>query len=171
MRSLTPNSPTNDVVYTPPALAFALAQVLPYKSTDIILDPSCGQGVFADSIDQKILELDIARSPKEDFFLFNDKVDWIITNPPWSEYRNFSKHAYEISDNVAYLVTINHDLATKARLRDMREANFGIKKIFLFDTPKAKEFPKWPQSGFQLGCVWKQKNYKGKFKFKEIKWQ
>jgi len=54
-------------------------------------------------------------------------------------------------------------LALKARLRDMKENNYGIREVLLLDkTPK-----EFPQSGFQWGVVWIQKNYKGKIKFKQ----
>ena len=103
-------------------------------------------------------------SEGHDFFDWDEKVDWIVSNPPWSIYREFAKHSYKWADNVAYLITVNHDLALKARLRDMKEAGFGIREVIMVDTPKEN----WPQSGFQLGVVWKQRGYKGKVKFKTL---
>ncbi len=83
-----------------------------------------------------------------DFFAWTQPVDWIITNPPWSEIRRFLQHAMTVADHVVFLVTINH-LWTKARVRDIREAGFGIREIVLVDMPKS-----FPQSGFQLGAVY-----------------
>lgn len=95
----------------------------------------------------------------KDFFDFKEKVDWIITNPPYSKMRKFIQHSMEVSDNIVFLTTINH-LWLKARIRDIKQANFGIKEIILLDTPK-----NFPQSGFQIGCFHLQKDYIGDIKF------
>ena len=60
-----------------------------------------------------------------------------------------------LADNIVYLTSINH-YTTKARLRDMRQAGFGIKEFYCFDTPKC-----FPQSGFQLAAVHTQINWNG----------
>jgi ribosome production factor 1 len=39
-----------------------------------------------------------------DFFLFSDKVDWIITNPPFSIFSKIIKHGLEVSDNSVWLL-------------------------------------------------------------------
>lgn len=41
----------------------------------------------------------------------------------------------------------------------MFKNNFGIKEILLLDTPK-----EFPQFGFQMGCVYFKKKWKGKIK-------
>lgn len=90
-----------------------------------------------------------------DFFDYTERIDWIVTNPPWSKIRDFLNHSYKIADNIVYLITINH-VFTKARLRDMKNNKFGIKEIFCFDTPS-----NFPGSGFQCGAVYFKKNYSG----------
>ena len=82
-----------------------------------------------------------------DFFKWADPVDWIITNPPWSQIRRFLQHGMTLADQIVFLLTINH-LWTKARVRDVREAGFAIREIVLVDMPSS-----FPQSGFQLGAV------------------
>src|SRR5690606_673304 len=69
-----------------------------------------------------------------DFFEYTKKVDWIITNPPWSLMRDFLRHAMTISDNVIFLVTTNHAF-TKARVREASEKRFGISQILHVPTP------------------------------------
>lgn len=83
-------------------------------------------------------------------------------NPPYSIFRKFMNKAMEVSDNIVFLVTINH-IWLKARMRDMKEKRFGIKEIVIFDTPKT-----FPQSGFQVGCVHLQKGWKGNIRFERI---
>lgn len=124
------------------------------------LEPCCGNG----NILRFLRDADWCEISKgKDFFDYREKVDYIFTNPPWSKIRQFLQHSMEIADNVYFLFTINH-LWTKARLRDIKQANFGIKEICIFDTPK-----EFPQSGFQVGMVWLQKNYNGNIKFVELR--
>ena len=73
-------------------------------------------------------------SEGKDFFDYNKKVDWIITNPPWSKIKEFLKHSVKISDDIVYLISINH-FTTKARLRIIyEESGFGITEIYCFIT-------------------------------------
>ena len=97
-----------------------------------------------------------------DFFSWNEKVDWIVTNPPWSLIRTFLRHAMEVSDNVVFLLTINH-IWTKARIRDIGHFRFGIKEIVLVDMPK-----EFPQSGFQLGAVHISRGWTGAIKLTDL---
>ena len=78
-----------------------------------------------------------------------------MTNPPWSLFRKFLVHAMEIADDVYYLITVNH-VWTKARIRNLREHGFGIREIYLVDTPQ-----NFPQSGFQVGVVHFQRGWNG----------
>ena len=91
-----------------------------------------------------------------DFLSYTQKVDWIITNPPWSKMQVFLEHGMKVSDNIVYLTTINH-YTTKRRIRDMRSHNFAIKEIYCVNTPSKP----WPQLGFQLAAVHTQRDYKG----------
>lgn len=149
---------SNDCVMTPEDLVKRL--IAHFQLQGKILEPCKGSGNFLRylPIDTLWCEIDEGR----DFFDFHQKVDWIITNPPWSKMRAFLKHAMEIANNVCFLMTINH-IWTKARLRDMKEAGFGIKEIVIFETPK-----EFPQLGFQMGMVYLCKGYVGDIKFGEL---
>jgi hypothetical protein len=152
---------SNDVIMTPEPLCKALVDYI--KPNGIILEPCKGSGNFLKYLPKDSLWCEI--SEDKDFFDFNQKVDYIITNPPWSQIKNFLKHSLEISNNVCFVCTINH-LWTKARLRLAKEHGFGIKGIVVFDTP-----PKpWPPQGFQVGMFWLQKGYLGDIKFSEVKY-
>lgn len=96
------------------------------------------------------------------FFDWTERVDWIVTNPPWSQIRPFLQHAMRVADNVVFLLTINH-VWTKARLRDVRAANFGIREIVLVDMPRT-----FPQSGFQLGAVHFRRGWKRGIKLTDL---
>jgi len=169
-KSLIPKS-GNDKIYTPDYLAKQIVYYFSkyFKVNDIFLEPAKGDGSFYKYFpDTKYwCEIDEGR----DFFVFNKQVDWIITNPPFSLVRKYLLHSFKINTkNIVFLITINHILGLKARLRDIDIYNYGIKEVLLLDkTPK-----EFPQSGFQWGVVWLQKGYNGyinwefnKFKVKQ----
>jgi hypothetical protein len=41
-----------------------------------------------------------------DFYDYNEKVDWIVTNPPYSDFDKFLAHSFELADNVVFLVPV-----------------------------------------------------------------
>jgi hypothetical protein len=150
-RALSPsqNGPAHDLVSTPPKLARAIVQH--YRPDGACLDPSRGRGAFwralkaAPAVTEVLwCEIEAGR----DFFAFNERVDWIITNPPWSKMRRFLRHAMAISDHVVFLATLNH-FQTTARFQDIATAGFGLREALLLDHPP----PPWPRSGFQLAAV------------------
>lgn len=162
MKALNPpkNKPSHDIVMTP---VFLSKKIIDHylKSIDCsnlsILDPAKGKGAFYDNYPNSFkykywCELEY----KKDFFKFNNKVDWIITNPPWSKMREFLIHGMKVSDNIVYLSIFNH-FTTKARFADLKKYNFGLKEALLLETPKTN----WPQSGFQLVAMHIEKDYKG----------
>ena len=157
------NYKSNDEVMTPDSLAYEIIEhFLPSEILLIgkMLEPCCGDGTFLKYMQgSDWCEINKGR----DFFDYNKKVDWIITNPPWSKIRKFLQHSMELSDNIVFLMTINH-LWTKARLRDIKKARFGIKEIMLLDTPK-----EFPQMGFQLGAIHLQKGWGGDIKLNDLK--
>lgn len=157
---LVPNS-GNDNVYTPLQTAIEAISLLPVRGR--VLDPSCGEGVFGEAIRQvhqsvELTEYDI----KDGLDFMNERFyyNWVITNPPWSKFKEFLTKAMQCADNVAFLVTITH-FVTKARLKLLRDHGFYLKQVHCIDTP-----PKpWPQSGFQVAMVWCTKE-----PLKEVKW-
>ena len=144
------NYKSDDVVMTPIELAKRLIEHFEPKGKG--LEPCCGTG----NILKLLPNADWCEITEgKDFFNYNERVDYIFTNPPWSKIRPFLIHSMELAKDIYFLFTINH-LWTKARLREIRKHNFGIVEICIFDTPK-----EFPQSGFQCGMVHLQKNYTG----------
>lgn len=95
----------------------------------------------------------------KDFLQAEGHWDWIITNPPYSKYRDFFNKSMQVADNIVFLQLINATFY-KARLRDMLQNSFGIKEILLIDTPQ-----EFPQFGFQMGCVYYKRDFKGQINF------
>ena len=159
MRAFCPpkNEPEKDLVMTPKWLAVDIIEH--FNPSGLVLDPSRGHGAFYDnfSTDNKDwCEL----GEGKDFLQYSRKVNWIITNPPWSKMQKFLEHGMRIADNIVYLTTINH-YTTKKRIRDMREYRFGIAEIYCVPTPSKP----WPQMGFQLGAIHTKRGYTRDIKF------
>jgi len=151
------NYVSNDDVQTPVHLAERI--VRHFKPNGRILEPCCGEGRFLKFMPGASW-CEIKRG--RDFLKWREPVDWIVTNPPWSQIRTFLGHAMTVADNVVFLMTVNH-VWTKARIRDVREAGFQLKEICLVEMP-----PEFPQSGFQLGAVHLARGWKGLVRLSDI---
>jgi hypothetical protein len=160
-RTLAPkkNNPISDVIVTPDELAQRIVDRFAPRGK--LLDPARGSGPFYRALRRHSTDVhwcEIAGGV--DFFRWHEPVDWIITNPPWSQFREFMRHAMRLAPNVVFIGTVAH-FVLKARLRDIREAGFGL-EITLFDQP-----PKpWPGSGFQPAIGYLRKG--GKFPFERL---
>lgn len=156
MKLMPNNSKREDCVQTPQDVAQKM--VYYFRPKGKVLEPCKGEG----NILKYLINADWCEIKEDrDFLEYKDKVDWIITNPPYSKFRAFLKKSMEVSDNIVFLCTINH-IWLKARIRDIKEANFGIKEIWVMETPNT-----FPQSGFQVGCVWLKRGYKGDIKYNQ----
>lgn len=160
-KSLIPKN-GNDCIFTPRCLAKSIIDY--FNPKGVICDPCMGDGAFFDQFpkSEELYWCEITKSV--DFFNFDTKVNWIISNFPWSKYRAFLKHSMELSDNIVSLQMINA-IFMRARLRDIQEMNFGIKQILFIDHP-----PKpFIQTGIQLGVIHLQKKYNGDCHFQYLK--
>lgn len=146
------NSPDKDMVMTPKYLAEDIIRY--FNPTGVIMDPCKGEGAFYDLMPEGSLWCELSKNV--DFFDFKGRVDWLITNPPWSEIAEFIAHGMKISDNIVYLAVINH-FVTRKRLRDIYLGGFGIKEIRLHSTPPLP----WTQSGFQVCSCHLKRGHRG----------
>lgn len=137
------NYKSNDVVMTPEYLAKKLVNYFKPKGKG--LEPCRGTG----NIYKYLKNADWCEiTENKDFYEYNKQVDYVFTNPPWSDIKNFLTKALSVSkSDVYFLCTINH-LWTKSRQKLIRDAGFYVKEILCFETPK-----EFPQSGFQVGMI------------------
>jgi DNA modification methylase len=150
---------TRDLVDTPDQLAEGIVGHFLPQIGGSVLEPCEGGGAFTRAFTAHgladITALEITRG--SDFLRFDGKFSWIITNPPWSLAKQFLQHAYEVAENIVFLITLHHIFDLRSRIADMEQAGFGIKEVLLCETPGVP----WPQSGFQLGAVHLQRGYRG----------
>ncbi len=145
-----------DSVMTPPHIALKVIQH--YKPSGLCLDPARGDGAFFNQlpIPKEWCEI----KEKKDFLKFKKKVDWIITNPPYSIYDLFLKHSFEIADNVVFLCPIAKAFKSLSIERMVGEYG-GLKEIWIFGGGSVAGFA----FGFPVGCLHYKKDYKGDIKY------
>jgi hypothetical protein len=104
-----------------------------------ILEPCRGDGTFYDAFPETETRLWCEITKGVDFLKFDEKVDWIITNWPWTPddlYNAFARRAFALADNVVHLGNIGSAI-TVNRIRDYLPAGHGLKEIFFVDGKQA----------------------------------
>jgi len=118
----------NDKIYTPKPVALLMINMCNIKETDKVLDPCLGGGVFYNNLPKCIkswCEID----KNKDYFDFNEKVDLVIGNPPYSLINKWLEHTIKITDKFCFIIGINN--LTPPRIRLLEKNNFGITKIHM----------------------------------------
>lgn len=126
----------SDYVLTPEWCAKDMIEY--FSPSGQILDPCRGLNkVFYNNlpIDSNWCEIQEGK----DFFEYNEKVDWIIGNPPYSIFNKWMQHSFEISDNIVYLVP-TFKIFNALGLCRMYKENGWIKHIRFYDTGKEIEW-------------------------------
>ena len=144
----------NDEFMTPSELAKSLAKLLPDLSNLIVLEPCPGDGAFIKAIPGII--------PLEgDFYSEMCEVDWIVTNPPYSDLDNWLHHSFELAEKgVALLIGLLN--LTPKRLEMANRMGFGVTTIHL-----CKVFHWFGISAF---IIW-QKNHPDILTYDRIVWR
>src|SRR5215813_7293679 len=139
---------------TPPRLAQEIVRRL--NPRGVILEPCAGADAFVNALatygEVKWCEIERGR----DFFQWNERVDWIITNPPWSLFRQFLEHSLKLANHIAFLVTVNH-WWTQCRCEMVTKAGFAYERLWLLDAPDT-----FQPTGFQLGMMLISRGYTGR---------
>lgn len=148
----------NDMVYTPEEVAKTIISKMPLKDGDIVLDASAGKNVFYDNYPDFVIKDRCEIEDGIDFFDYDKKVDWIITNPPYSLYKQWMMHSFEIADNICYLIPLSKLVSSYGRILELNKYG-GVKYIYILPASKCG-FP----FGFPACAVWIKKGYKGEIK-------
>ncbi len=83
-------------------------------------------------------------------------MDWVIGNPPYSIFLEFLTKAFEISDNVSYLVPTNKVFQRQIIMDNISDYG-GIKSIIIYGSGQMIDFP----FGFSVGNFHFEKGYRG----------
>lgn len=146
----------NDKVRTPLHIAKTIIDL--YNIQGKILDPFRGDGAFYDQypkhLEKQYCEIDEGKN----FFEFNEKVDWIISNPPYSIFDDVMEHSYKIADNIVYLLPLNKVFSSMGRIRKINRYG-GIASMWIISASKCG-FP----FGFPACAFHFKRGYKGDIK-------
>jgi len=145
----------NDVVFTPRHIAKRIVEM--FNPSGKVLEPCKGEGSFLEFLPKETQWCEITEG--KDFFDFNEKVDWIVTNPPYSNFNEFLAHSFELADNVVFLVPIAKVLKSWGTIQTIKNYG-GIKKIYLIPSNRCG-FP----FGFPCGAFHFVRDYSGATQF------
>lgn len=147
----------NDEFYTPKELCRFLIDMVDLKVDDVVLDSAYGTGNFYNQYPGYTIN-----KHTMDFFNFNEKIDWIITNPPYSKIDDYLKQSAKICrKGFAYLLGINN--LTAKRIKEMEDNGFYITKVHI-----CKVF-KW--FGMSMFVVFEKDKQKGIISFDRRVWK
>jgi hypothetical protein len=120
-----------DVFYTPETLVREHLQlIMEYvKEDDKWYDPFYGEGIYYNAFptENKVFtEIEIGK----DFFGFKDKVDMIVSNPPYSMIDKVLEHSVRLEPRViSYLIGMGN--LTAKRMEYMNQNGYGLAKLHM----------------------------------------
>ena len=143
---------TGDIVYTPREVA--LDMVSHFAPSGRILEPCKGKGAFLEHLPKDTAWCEITEGV--DFFEWQDPVDWVIINPPYSLTRPWFRHSYEVAEHLCYLVPLRNVFSGYGFVREIYDFG-GIVEIRHYGTGGSLGFP----MGNAIGAFHIQRGYRG----------
>lgn len=149
-----------DIVFTKENTARYIVDYFKKYGSDIgsILEPASGKDVFYNLFTNKE-KYRCEITDGYDFLEFDKKVDWIITNPPYSIYDLFLEKSFEVSDNVVFFVPIAKAFKSN-KVQNLVIGYGGLKEIVYMGGGSKHGFG----FGFLVGCLYYQRGYSGSCK-------
>jgi len=144
-----------DIVYTPDYVSKQIIDFLQPKG--VCLDPCKGDGAFLKFLPAGSDYCELRED--KDFFMYPSRVDWVIGNPPYSIFEDFLRKAFDISDNVSYLVPTNK-VFQRQLIMNMVNKWGGLRSIIIYGSGTLIGFP----FGFSVGNFHFEKGYTGETK-------
>tara|TARA_R110000824_G_C14815121_1_gene636059 strand:- start:36 stop:557 length:522 start_codon:yes stop_codon:yes gene_type:complete len=148
---ISANKNPSDVVFTPDNISKDFVDR--YDFYGKVLEPCKGMGAILKYLPKDSEWCEIAYGV--DFYEYKNKVDWLITNPPYSDFDRFLDHAFEVADNVCLLVPFAKIFKSMGTMRKIYNYG-GIVSAFVIGASKCG-FP----FGFPVGMIHIKKGYTG----------
>lgn len=149
---------SNDVVFTPDWLAKQICEMFDIKGK--VLEPCKGEGAFLKYLPENTDWCEIADG--KNYYDYNEKVDWIVTNPPYSDYNRFLEHSFALADNIVLLVPVAKMFKSMGTLQAIYNYG-GFVEIHTVPSSMAG-FP----FGFPSAVYYLKRDYKGETKIKML---
>ena len=143
----------NDNILTPCEISKKIIDMFDIKGT--VLDPFKGEGSFYSQFPEECIKDWCEIKEGRDFFEYNQTVNWIVSNPPYSILDEVLEHSFDIADNIVYLVPLSKVVSSMGRIRKI--SNYGgVPFVYILSASKCK-FP----FGFPACAIHIKRNYKG----------
>lgn len=149
----------NDKVYTPDHIVDDVLDHYGFhiERQETLMEPFKGGGAFYHKL------TDYSDNPVEwceidegvDFFDYNGKVDWIVTNPPYSIFNKVLPKLLEVADNIVIVIPVNKLLSSMPRLMEIKRAGYGIKEVYYLGSGRQLKFP----FGFPVAAIYIKKGH------------
>jgi hypothetical protein len=141
-----------DVVYTPDWVARDMVEF--FKPSGKILEPSLGDGGIYKYLPTGAEWCEITKG--RDFFQWEEPVDWIIGNPPYSMKLEWLRHSMTIAKNIVYLFPCNTPFNSSAIMLDLKRWG-NIKHLRYYGSGGSLGFP----FGYPVGAILFVRDYRG----------
>lgn len=151
-KCLNGNKP-NDDISTPVEISKMIIDMFDIQG--VILDPFKGTGSFYNQYPNYVSKEWCEIKDGRDFFKYDKKVDWIISNPPYSILDEVLDHSFEIADNIVYLIPLSKIVSSMGRIRKVNSFG-GIPFVYILSASKCG-FP----FGFPACAIYFKKDYDG----------
>ena len=149
-KCLNGNKPNDDIM-TPQNISKEIIDKLDLYG--IVLEPFKGEGSFYNQFPNNVKKEWCEIKEGKDFFKYNKKVDWIVSNPPYSILDEVLEHSFEIADNIVYLLPLSKVVSSMGRIRKIKDYG-GVPYIYILGASKCG-FP----YGFPACAIYFKRNY------------
>ena len=125
-----------DIVMTNPDMAKYLLSTIKLEEGSIVLEPCRGKGAFYNNFPTNTINKYCEINEGIDFLEYNEKVDYIISNPPFVPRKlfwSFQQKAMDICNKEIYwLINLSSlNVFTPNRLEEMKEKGWYIQNFHI----------------------------------------
>lgn len=142
----------NDAVYTPEWAARDMVDF--FKPSGRILEPCKGDGIFLKYLPPQTEWCEISEG--KDFYAWTEPVDWIISNPPYSTFRDWLEHSFQVAADIVYLVPLKNVFSAYGFIEMVYKYGW-IKHVRTYGTGSKLNFP----MGNAVGAIHFKRGYYG----------
>jgi hypothetical protein len=142
----------SDVHYTSDGVARQI--VAHFNPRGVCLEPFRGGGAFHRHLPPGSPWCEIEEG--RDFFAWREPVDWIVTNPPFSNLTAIFAHAFELAEQCVFLMPVSKYWSSAPRIR-LAQSYGGLKEIMHLGTGRDIGF----DIGFPFAAMHFVRKYRG----------
>ena len=142
----------SDIHFTNVKVASAI--VNHFRPSGRCLEPFKGGGAFLQALPASADWCEVEEG--RDFFNWTERVDWIVTNPPFSNMTQVFEHAFSVAENCVFLIPISKYWSSLPRLEAASRYG-GLVEIAHLGTGRSIGF----NIGFPFAAMHFKREYNG----------